>query len=58
MVTKARGKWWVVDSEGYEVSYIGHDTKREALESAKILAADREYRKAFAPEPVEWRPRY
>jgi hypothetical protein len=39
-VTKARGLWWVLDEDGYEVSYVGYDTKREALESARVFQAD------------------
>jgi hypothetical protein len=39
-VAKARGKWWVIDDEGFEVSYVGHDFKYEALAAVKIQEAD------------------
>ena len=39
-VAKARNLWWVYDHEGYEVSYIGYDLKKDALESAKVRAYD------------------
>ncbi len=35
-VEKRYGLWWVMDSEGYEVSYVGYETKREANE-AKLV---------------------
>lgn len=35
-VAKARGLWWVLDVEGYEVSYVGHDTKAAATAAAKV----------------------
>jgi hypothetical protein len=34
--TKRDGLWWVMDSEGYEVSYVGYETKKEAMKSARI----------------------
>ncbi len=39
-VEKHRGKWWVIDSEGYEARSIGWDYKYEALESARICEVD------------------
>jgi hypothetical protein len=30
----------VLDQEGYDVSYIAHDTKKEALEALKIYRED------------------
>jgi hypothetical protein len=35
-VAKRADGWHVVDDEGYDVSYVSYDTKREALESARI----------------------
>lgn len=32
--------WWVIDADGYEVSYVWHDTKREALASARLREAE------------------
>jgi hypothetical protein len=37
---KRDGLWWVIDSEGYEVSYVGYETKKEALEAARIAKED------------------
>jgi hypothetical protein len=37
---KRDGFWWVIDSEGYEVSYVGYETKKEALEAARIAKED------------------
>ena len=34
-VTFRDGLYWVVDFEGYEISYVGFVTKAEALESAR-----------------------
>ncbi len=39
-VHKRDGLWWVIDHDGYEVSYVGHPTKREALESARVREAE------------------
>ncbi len=35
-----RGLWWVIDHEGYEVSYVGYETKREAEEARRIQIID------------------
>jgi hypothetical protein len=35
-VAKARGLWWVIDRDGYEVSYVGYDTKAQALDAARV----------------------
>jgi hypothetical protein len=37
---KRDGLWWVMDSEGYEVSYVGYETKKEAIEAARIAKED------------------
>jgi hypothetical protein len=41
-VTKRDGLWWVVDADGFEVSYVGHDFKYEAVAAAKQRKADDE----------------
>lgn len=41
-VTKRDGLWWVVDADGFETSYVGHDFKYEAVAAAKVRAADDE----------------
>ena len=50
-VAKREDGWHVVDSEGYDISYVSYDTKREALESARIYtqeAKDHDRREANA----------
>lgn len=37
-VAKRKDGWHVIDSEGFDVSYVGYDTKREAVESARVYA--------------------
>ena len=39
-VQKRQDGWHVVDSEGYDVSYVTYSTKREALESAAVRAQE------------------
>jgi hypothetical protein len=39
-VIKRDGLWWVVDAEGFEVSYVGYELKKEALDSARVRAWD------------------
>jgi hypothetical protein len=39
-IEKHRGLWRLIDAEGYETNYVGYDTKKEALEAAKIRTAD------------------
>lgn len=39
-VAKRADGWHVIDSDGFDVSYVSYDTKREALESARIHAAE------------------
>ena len=41
-VTKRDGEWWLIDADGYEVSYVGHTTKKQALEAAKIRTMEDE----------------
>jgi hypothetical protein len=35
-VTKRDGLWWVVDADGFEVSYVGHEFKYEAEAAIKV----------------------
>lgn len=37
-VAKRDGQWWVVDADGFEVSYVGYEFKYEAEKSARIHA--------------------
>jgi len=39
-VVKFRDGWHVVDDEGFDVSYVAYDTKREALDSLKVYRHD------------------
>ena len=39
-VAKRDGLWWVLDEDGYEISYVGYETKKEALELARVRAAE------------------
>jgi hypothetical protein len=41
-IEKHRGLWWLIDEEGYEVSYIGYETKREAIDAAKVRVEEDE----------------
>ena len=34
--SKSNGLWWVLDEDGFEVSYIGYDFKKDALEAARV----------------------
>ena len=34
--SKSNGLWWVLDAEGFEVSYVGYDFKKDALEAARV----------------------
>lgn len=46
-VAKRADGWHVVDSDGYDVSYVSYDTKGEAKDSARIYHreyADARYR--------------
>lgn len=36
-IAKRTDGWHVIDEEGYDVSYIGYDTKREAMDSLRSL---------------------
>jgi hypothetical protein len=33
---KHDGFWWVIDDDGYDVSYVGYDFKKDAIEALKI----------------------
>lgn len=35
-VAKREDGWHVIDHEDYDVSYVSYETKREAMESARI----------------------
>ncbi len=35
-VAKREDGWHVVDEDGFDVSYVSYETKREAVESARI----------------------
>jgi hypothetical protein len=39
-IEKHRGLWWLIDEEGYECNWVGHETKREAIEAAKVREED------------------
>jgi hypothetical protein len=35
-VTKRDGLWWIVDADGFEVSYVGYEFKYEAEEAIRV----------------------
>jgi len=39
-VAKARGLWWIIDADGFEVSYVGYEFKKEAEAAARTRAAE------------------
>lgn len=39
-VAKRQDGWHVIDLDGYDVSYVSYDTKKEALESARIFTQE------------------
>jgi hypothetical protein len=41
-VTKRKDGWHVVDDEGFDVSYVSYETKREAMESARTYQQEQE----------------
>lgn len=39
-IEKRQDGWHVVDHQGYDVSYVSYDTKREAVEAFKVLKSE------------------
>ena len=38
--SESNNLWWVLDADGYEVSYVGYEFKKDAVEAARIKAAE------------------
>ena len=41
--SKSNGMWWVLDADGFEVSYVGYDYKMDAVAAMKARIADDEH---------------